>query len=653
MIRRGFGSPTLFAIVYSAIASSIYFALGVVADHALGLTPVVFLVAGFFYLLTTMTYVEGASLHQERGGSTVFARYAFNELVSFIAGWAILLDYVILIALTAFTATNYLAAFWAPFGRGAVETGIAVAIVLYVALINVRGISASIIQRRAIFAVLDFVVQLVVIVLGLILVFSPDVLTDPIDLGTSPDWGDLVFAGTIAVVAFTGLESASGLAGEVAVGRRGLKRLVAMGSIATMVTYVGMGLIAVTALPVVDGRAPFTGDQKDAPVLAVVDAYDPTWLSDLLRYTVATSAVLVLAGACIGAMLGLSRLGYSLATNRQIPSAVGRLHPTRGTPYVIIAIAGVLAAGLVIPSDLDMLVGVYAFGALLAFSIAHVSVIALRFREPDRDRPYRIPLSVRVRGADLPLPAVVGGASAAAAWVSVLIQHTSARWVGLAWMAAGIALYVIYRKTESKPLLKRVTIPEKALRSEPAEVEYGSILVPIFGRPLDDDIMQTAGRLAGDEDEEGGEGGAVIEALWVFEVPLSLPIDARVPEGQLKAARQALARAKAVGEEYEGVEVATATVRARRAGQAIVEEARRRGVEAIVLAAEEPSRIRGGALLGGRGGPMDNFVGDVTKYVIEKAPCRVILTAPPADRDKAEGSPDGGPEVPLGTPVTP
>ena len=195
MIRRGFGSPTLFAIVYTAIASSIYFALGVVADHALGLTPVVFLVAGFFFLLTTMTYVEGASLHQERGGSTVFARYAFNELVSFIAGWAILLDYVILIAITAFTATNYLAAFWAPFGRGAVETGLAVAIVVYVALLNVRGVTASIIQRRAVFAVLDFVVQVVVIVLGLALVFSPDVLTDSIDLGTSPTWGDLVFAG--------------------------------------------------------------------------------------------------------------------------------------------------------------------------------------------------------------------------------------------------------------------------------------------------------------------------------------------------------------------------------------------------------------------------------------------------------------------------
>ncbi len=111
---------------------------------------------------------------------------------------------------------------------------------------------------------------------------------------------------------------------------------------------------------------------------------------------------------------------------------------------------------------------------------------------------------------------------------------------------------------------------------------------------------------------------------------MALPIDARLPDAQLERARAALRRAKAVGEEYEGVEVATATVRARRAGTAIVDEARRRGVQAIVLAAEEPSRIRGGALLGGRGGPMDNFVGEVTKYVVSKAPCEVILTAPPS-----------------------
>ena len=163
------------------------------------------------------------------------------------------------------------------------------------------------------------------------------------------------------------------------------------------------------------------------------------------------------------------------------------------------------------------------------------------------------------------------------------------------------------------------------------EPEFGSILVPIFGAELDVDIVQTAGRLAGDERDDFEASGAVIEALWVFEMPMALPLDARLPEAQLERAREALARAKAVGEEYEGVEVATATVRARRAGQAIVERGTRRGVEAIVLAAEPPSRIRGGALAGRPRRPVDDYVGDVTKYVLHKAPCRVILTAPPAD----------------------
>jgi APA family basic amino acid/polyamine antiporter len=182
-----------------------------------------------------------------------------------------------------------------------------------------------------------------------------------------------------------------------------------------------------------------------------------------------------------------------------------------------------------------------------------------------------------------------------------------------------------------------VVVPEAALRTPDRKrraAEYGSILVPLFGSPLDDDIMQTAGRLAAEEDDDAvaGDGGATIEAVWIFVVPMSLPIDAALPDEQLKRARAALARAKAVGEEYEGVHVATATVRARRAGAAIVDEARRRGVQAIVLAAEEPSKVRGGALLGGRGGPRDNFVGDVTKYVVAKAPVQVILTAPPAEQ---------------------
>src|SRR5215207_9192355 len=112
VFRRALGAPIIFSIIYTSVASAIYFSLGVVADHALGLTPVVFLLAGLFFVLATMTYVEGASLHQDRAGSTVFARYAFNELWSFVAGWAVLLDFLILIAVTSLSATNYLATFW-------------------------------------------------------------------------------------------------------------------------------------------------------------------------------------------------------------------------------------------------------------------------------------------------------------------------------------------------------------------------------------------------------------------------------------------------------------------------------------------------------------------------------------------------------------
>ena len=637
--RRTLGSPALFTIVYAGLASAIYVALGVIGKHALGLTPLVFLLGSIFFGLTAMTYVEGASLHQDRGGATVFARYAFNELWSFVAGWAILLDYVLLLAVCAFAAANYLGgAFWEPLSHGWPEFAVAAAIIAFAAVTNLRGLTAARYTRVAIITVFDLALQLALIVLGLFLVFNPDTLLDSIDLGTTPTLGGFAFALTLTTVAFTGLESASGLAGEVAVGRRGLKRLVGSSTLVSIVIYVGIALVAITAMPVVGGDTSLSRNFLDDPLIGVAANIDPnTTLSDVLVYLVGIGGAVTLIGGGQGAMLGLSRLGYLLATNRQIPSALGRLHPTRSTPYVLIVCGALLSLVFVIPLDMEFLVAAYAFGSLLAFTIAHAAVIVLRFREPERDRPYRIPLSINVRGGSLPIPALIGAAMALFGFVTVLLLHSEASIVGGAWMLFGLALYLIYRVSEGKPVYRRVTIPEQALRGEPAEAEFGSILVPIFGRPLDDDIVQTAGRLAAEDAEDAEDGGAVIEALWVFEIPMSLPIDAALPEERLKQARVALARAKAVGEEYEGVEVATATVRARRAGEAIVDEAARRGVEAIVLAAEEPSRVRGGALLGGVGTPNENFVGELTKYVVTKARCRVILTAPPAE-DMPNGS---------------
>ena len=641
--ERPYSSRVLFSVLYTTSVSSVYFALGVVAHRAGGLTPLVFLAGGIFYQLSAMTYAEGASLHPERGGSAVFARYAFNELVSFIAGWAVVLDYTILVAVAALTVPSYLAAFAAPLGRGWLEVAIAFAVIALIAADNITGVSVRRLRHQVLITISDLAVQAAVIILGLALAFHPSRLTQSVHLGAMPTAGDLAFALPIAVIAFTGLEAAASIVGEANISARQLRRVVLPGSALIVLVYVGIALVGVTALPVQHGITQLGAQHIKAPLLGVVGAFHPVWISDALKYAVAITGAVGLTAAAGSSMLGVSRIGYSLATNRQVPMAIGRLSGRWGTPFVVVGSAAIGAAALVLPADLELLIGIYAVGALLAFTIAHVSVIALRFREADRPRGYSVPLSLPIAGASVPLPAVLGAVMAAAGWIAVIVFHAGARYVGLGWLAGGLALYVNYRRIDQASLLRRVTIPERALQRDREVSELGSILVPILGTPLDDDIVQTAARLAGETRDDVEDRGAVIEAIWVFEMPLSLPLEAPLPDAQIRRAREALARAKVVGEEYEGVEVATATVRARRAGQAIVGEARRRGVEAIVLAAEDP-RKRGG-LLGG--GPLDtSSAGAVTRYVIDKAPCRVVLTAPPADARPGELSPEAAGQVP-------
>ena len=631
MIAHTLGEPALFAITLSTVAAAIFFSLGVVAGRALGLTPLVFLIAGLFFALTFATYVEGSSLHIERGGASTFARYAFDEFWSFVAGWAILLDYLIVMAIGAVVISEYLSVFWHQLAEGALETVIAAASLLFVAMSNIRGLSANRIAPVLRLSLLAIGVLIAVSLIGLGQYWDPGSIRASIDLGVAPTWNNLIFALGIASVVGIGVEAASGLAGEVRVGRRGLRRVVIASMLVVIGLFVLVSVAGLMATPVVGTRTALGGRFEEAPVLAIVSSYEPGTLLDVSRYVVGATAAALLLVAMNGQMLGLARLAYSLATNRQIPSAVGRLHRRRGTPYVTIWLAALIAFALALPHDLDFLAGVFAFGAMIAFSLAHLSVIVLRFREPDRPSAFRVPFSVPIRGAQVPLPSVIGAAFSIAVWLSIVVYHEGARYVGAGWMAVGIVIYTVYRRGQGKSLTRRFTIPAEALQ-EGTAAEYGSILVPVFGEELDDDIVGTAGRLAASESEEE-EGGAVLEALYVFEIPMSLPIDARVPEDRVKEAKRVLARAKEVGEEYAGVEVATAMVRGRSVGQAIVSEARRRGVEAIVLGAEEPSRLRGGAILGGRGRVRDRFVGETTRYVIEKAPCKVILTAPPAGEE--------------------
>jgi APA family basic amino acid/polyamine antiporter len=629
------GAGALFMVVYIAAASSLYFALGLIAEQSLGLTPIVMVLGGIFFVLTFMSYVEGSSLHIERGGASTFARFAFDEFVSFIAGWAILLDYAIVLALVASAVPNYLSVFWHGFDTKAGEMIIPVALILVMTWSNIRGVSAGTLRRRLPLGWIDLIVLLAIIVIGLFAVWNPSVLVDNWDLGSAPTWSNLFTALILSTVAGTGIESASGLAGEIKIGRRELKSVVWSSTASTITIFTGISMIALMADPVtgLPGKetTSIAGQYIENPVVGVVRGFDPSWLASSLAYVVGVIAVVTLVQASRIYVLGPMRVTYALATNRQVPSAIGRLHPKYGTPYVAATAVALVSSGLAMLDNPELLIAIFAFGALLTFSIANLSIIKLRFTEPDAPRAYRVPFSVPIGKGSLPIPSLIALIGSVAAFIGVIILRHTATIVGGAWLALGIALYVTYRKTQGKPLRARVTIPEEDLKRrsarETSKEGFGSILVPVFGGVLDDDIIGTAGRLAmeeGDDDE-----GAMIEALHVIEIPMSQPIDAPVPAERLTRARKILARAKEVGEEYQGVEVATATVRARSTGEAIVKEATRRGVEVIVLAAERPSRIRGGPLLGGVEPRAAEFIGKVTEYVARKAQCRVILTAPP------------------------
>jgi basic amino acid/polyamine antiporter, APA family len=637
LLQRATGVPGLFVAVYSAVGFSIYFSLGVVADHGLGLTPLIFLAAGLLFVITTLSYVEGGAMLRERGGSSSFARNAFNELIAFIAGWAILIDYLIVAALAAISVPHYLEPISHNLSEAGWEIGIAGAVIVAACVLNMLNITGRSRERPlAILALADIALQLAVVVVGVLAVFHPDRLTDQINLFTSPDFHDIVYASVVAMLAYAGIEAASDLAPDINVNPRDLKRIVSVGALAVPLVYAGMAAIALMAVPVVAGpHGPETAlghRYIEAPVLGVVSAYHPVWVSDTMRWLVVLVATPVLFWAVTTALLGVSRHIYTLAINRQIPSWLGKLNSRHATPQVAITISGVIAIGLVLPTNVKLLAGLYAFGAMLAITIAQLSILRLRVTQPDRPRPFRVPLDVEWRGAQLPLPALFGAIVSALAFVSVLIYHDTARWVGLGWMTFGLLFYTIYRKGfEGTTLTKRVTVSEKALTKQVPEVAFRNILVPVFGSKLDDDIVATAGRLAAAEQEEAenGEGETRLDLVYVIEVPLTLPLDAELPAEIEEDAQRALKRASDVGEEYEDVKVNAEIMRARGIGAGIVESARRYNSEAIVIGGEPPTKIKGGARLGGIGAAKPAEIGAATEYVLKKAPCRVLLTAPP------------------------
>lgn len=628
------GALWLLIVTYAAVGFSIYFALGVVAKRGLGLTPLIFVATGLLFVITIFTYFEGSAMLRERGGSSSFARHAFNELVAFVAGWVILLDYLIVIALAVLSVPHYLRPITGDLGGTIWVPIVIAAVVLYITILNTLDIPA---RRRPRFllvlAAADLLTQLLVVAVGAFVVMDPESLTRHVELFTSPALKDVIYAAVLAMLAYAGIEAVSNLAPDLDLNPRQFSRVVTRTFWIVPLLYAAMAAVALMALPVFMGpNGPETElgtTYIEAPVLGVVEAFRPEWLSNGLQWLVAIVASGTLIWAANTAMLGVSRHTYTLAVNRQIPSWIGQLGRRYEVPYKAIILCAFAVFGLALIGDFEMLAGIYAFGATLAITIAHLSVLKLRRTMPDTERPFRAPLNFSLGGVRRPLTAVIGAVLSSLAFVSVLLFHDSARWVGLGWLAVGLVGYVVYRRViEQVSLTRQVTVDAHALTRPRVSIDFHNILVPIFGTGMDDDIVSTAGRMAAEEDDESDGRHSVLTILYLIEIPLKRGIKDPLPEEVADEAQRATKRAREVADEYGDVEVRVEIGRVRRQGTGIVFAARRLNADAIVMGAEPPSPIRGGARLGGIGDYRPEEIGPVTAYVLKRSPCRVLLTAP-------------------------
>ncbi len=610
-LERVLGAPALFATAYGNVGSSIYYALGLVAGIALGLTPIVFIISGLIFAATAATYAEGTVRYPEAGGSSSFSRHAFNELVSFGAAWAQMLNYVITIAISVIFVPHYLSIFWAPLKTNPWDIIVGIGLTWLLVGINIVGVKEAA-RLNIVLAVIDFATQLLLVALGFFLIFSPHVLRSNIHLGVAPSWSAFLLAIPVGMIAYTGIETVSNLAEEARDPVRSIPKSISWVAIAVFAIYFTLPWIALSAMPVVHrgshyvtqlGENPPHGFKND-PVLGLVENLGLHGaILAIIKVYVGILAATILFIATNAGVIGASRITYSMASYRQLPAAFRRLHPKLKTPWLaLVVFAGVGSTLFLLSGQVDFLGRMYAFGAMLSFTIAHVSVVALRYRFRDAELEWRARPNLRIRGVDWPLFAILGGIGTGAAWLVVVVQDAPTRYAGLAWLVAGFVFYLLYRRRLGLPL--SVTTRSPVPLGPAIALEYRTILVPIVAGEVWGEAVEVAARLA---TERAGR----IVLLRVIVVPLELPLDADLSE-QLAEAHDLLDHASAIAEPY-GVRVVERVVRARKAGRAIVDEAGRRGSEIVVLGAPR--------------GDHRAIFGHTVDYVLKHAPCRVMVAA--------------------------
>lgn len=615
-LQRVLGVNALFATAYGNVGSSIYYALGLVAGLALGLTPVVFVITGIFFFCTAATYAEATAMYPEAGGSSSFARHAFNEFVSFFAAWSQMLNYVITVAISAFFVPHYIGGlFWEPLRHAPGDVIFGAIVIALLSLVNVVGIKESA-GLNIVLAIVDFFTQVLLVAVGLVLVFSPATLIDNVHLGVAPTWTQFLLAIPLGMIAYTGIETISNMAEEAKDEAITIPKAIARVRTAVYAIYFTLPVVALSALPVnydpttgeyvtLLGVSEEEGGYAGDPILGVVKQLDLGFFQGPAELYVGLLAATILLIATNAGIIGVSRLVYSMGIHRQVPDRLRQLHPKYGTPWIGIVLFGFVACLTLLPGQADFLGYMYAFGAMLSFTIAHAAVIRLRMIAPDRERPYRGPGNIRIRGRELPGFAVFGGTATLLAFADVAALHPDVTIVGTLWLAIGISVYAIYRRRQGLDLTTtvKIVLPQPVTQTE---AEYESVLIALEVDHYTPEIVATAGKLA-------ARGSRGIYVVVTITVPQSSPIDAALPDRE-DAAQSIIERTRLqLGRRVGGRVV---KIRAGQGGRVIIDEARQIRAQAIVI----PLPPRTGTTLFGK----------TVETVLSERPCRVIIESEPS-----------------------
>ncbi len=613
-LQRVHGVGPLFSAAYGNVGSSIYYSLGVVAAFALGLTPIAFMISGLIFVCTAATYVEGTVMYPEAGGSASFARRAFNELVSFIAGWGQMLNYIITVAISSFFVPHYLGVFWEPLRESPGDIVGSIVLIAALAALNVKGTQESS-RLNLILAIGDIATQVLLAIVGLALVFSPEILINNVDLGVAPTWGDFALGIALGMIAYTGIETISNMSEEAKDPERTVPRGAGYVILAVIGLYALLPMIALSAMPVTHGPDGYTttlgttyaGD----PVLGIVENLGlGAGVTDVLRAYVGVLAAVILVIATNAGMIGVSRLTFSMGQHRQLPERLRQVHPRFRTPHVAIITFSVIAAIAILPGQEELLATMYSFGAMLSFTVAHAAIIWLRKRDPDAERKWKPPGEVRIAGVAVPPTAIFGGLGTLGAWVVVMAMNPVTMAIGLGWMALGVVVYLGYRRRHDLPITRtvKVVLPEPL---DVEEVEFESVLVPFEDDPFSELTVATAVRLASRK-RRG------IHVISLLNVPANLPINAPLPDLQEKA-QSKIERAKLIG--GQRVTGRVQRVRPGQAPQAIIAEAKSIRASAIVMQLTYRGRTP--------------LYGKTLQGVLGNRPCRVLVAADPTNGNEA------------------